>query len=98
MSEEITKLLMHPAIQAAGINETFAELLLSDIAESLSNRGVDAGKCPALVRRIAVIWVNRLGSEGVSSESYSGVSQSFLEDLPHDIRSEINALRVVKWS
>jgi hypothetical protein len=95
--DEITKLMLHPSAVASGITTEFATLLLDDVGEALTNRGVDTSRCPALVRQIAVIRINQLGSEGVASEGYSGVSQSFMDDLPAEIRREINALRAVIW-
>lgn len=95
--DEINKLMLHPSVVASGITAEFATLLLEDVTEALMNRGVDAAKCPALVRQIAVIRVNQLGSEGVASESYSGISQSFISDLPGEVLREINSLRAVMW-
>lgn len=55
------------------------------------------GKAESLIRRIAVIRYNTLGSEGLSSESYSGISQSFIDGLPKDIKQELGAIRKVKF-
>ena len=94
---EIENLMLQLGDRSAHVGINLATLILNDVAESLSNMGVDTTKCPALVRRIAVTRINQLGSEGVASEGYSGVSQSFMDDLPADIKREINALRAVKW-
>ena len=95
--DELTKLMLHPSAVASGITTEFATLLLADVVEALTNRGVDTSLCPALVRQIAVIRINQLGSEGVASEGYSGISQSFLDDLPGEVLREINSLRAVIW-
>ncbi|NFA40989.1 hypothetical protein EXM65_00020 [Clostridium botulinum] len=50
-------------------------------------------KCISIVKDIVVIKVNKLGSEGVSSESYSGVSQSYIEDIPKDILRKLRRYR-----
>lgn len=39
---------------------------------------------------IAIIRYNRMGTEGLQSESYSGISNTFLDDLP---KSEKRRLR-----
>lgn len=49
----------------------------------------------SLVKRIAVIRYNMIGSEGVAHESYSGVTQIFINGLPEDIKSELRTLRKV---
>ena len=95
--DEVAKLMLHPSAVAAGITTEFATLLLADIAEALTNRGVDTTRCPALIRQIAVIRINQLGSEGVANEGYSGISQSFMDDLPGEVLREINSLREVIW-
>lgn len=55
------------------------------------------GKAESLIRRIVVIRYNIMGSEGLSSESYSGISQSFIDGLPKDIKQELGAIRKVKF-
>lgn len=55
------------------------------------------GRAESLIRRIVVIRYNILGSEGLSSESYSGISQSFIDGLPKDIKQELGAIRKVKF-
>ena len=40
-----------------------------------------------IATRIAIIKLNRLNSEGLSSQSFSGVSESFINGYPDDIKS-----------
>ena len=47
----------------------------------------------ALVKDIVVFKVNRLGSEGISSESFSGTSQSFIDGYPAEIKKKIRRIR-----
>ncbi len=42
---------------------------------------------------LSVIAVNRLGTEGLASEGYSGVSTSYLDDVPTRVASILNANR-----
>lgn len=49
-----------------------------------------------LAERIAIIKLNRLGSEGLDSESFSGISQSYLNDYPDDIKAVLNRKRRIK--
>ena len=72
------------------------EMMVEDVTEYLEDLGIKKPK-ESLIRRLVVLRFNALGSEGLSSESYNGISQNFLDDLPKDIKREINSLKVVKF-
>lgn len=42
---------------------------------------------------MAVIKINRLGTEGIASQGYSGASESFLEDYPPYIKNQLDRFR-----
>lgn len=42
---------------------------------------------------LSVIAVNRIGTEGLASEGYSGVSTSYLDEVPPRVVSILNANR-----
>lgn len=46
--------------------------------------------------RIAIIKLNRINSEGLVSQGYSGVNESYLNDYPADIMKVLNRKRKVK--
>ncbi|WP_051931538.1 phage head-tail connector protein [Clostridium sp. KNHs214] len=46
-----------------------------------------------LVDELVILRYNKLGSEGLQSESYSGISQTFNQDIPADIKSQLNQFR-----
>ena len=46
--------------------------------------------------KIAIIKLNRIGTEGLASESYSGVSESFIDGYPSDIQATLNRKRKIK--
>lgn len=50
----------------------------------------------SVIRRIVIIKLNRMNSEGLSSQSYSGVSESFIDGYPQDIISVLNRKRKLK--
>lgn len=50
----------------------------------------------SVIRRIVIIKLNRMNSEGISSQSYSGVSESFIDGYPQDIISILNRKRKLK--
>lgn len=49
-----------------------------------------------IAQKIAVIKLNRLNTEGLASQSYSGVSESYVEGYPADILAVLNRKRKIK--
>lgn len=49
-----------------------------------------------IAERIAVIKLNRMGTEGLASESFSGVSASYVDGYPADILAVLNRKRRIK--
>ena len=49
-----------------------------------------------VAERIAVLKLNRLNSEGLSSQSFSGVSESYIDGYPEDIKAVLNRKRKIK--
>ena len=45
---------------------------------------------------IAVLKLNRLGSEGLTAQSYSGVNESYLDGYPANIIAALNRKRRIK--
>lgn len=50
----------------------------------------------AIAERIAIIKLNRLNTEGLASQSYSGVSESYIDGYPADILAVLNRKRKIK--
>ena len=46
--------------------------------------------------KIALIKLNRLGTEGVASQSYSGVSEAYVDGYPQEIMAVLNRKRKIK--
>lgn len=49
-----------------------------------------------VAQRIAIIKLNRLNSEGLASQSYSGVNESYIDGYPQDILAILNRKRKIK--
>lgn len=45
---------------------------------------------------IAVLRINRLGSEGLSSQGYSGASESYVDGFPQEIKMQLDRFKK-KW-
>ena len=50
-----------------------------------------------IVEQIAVIKLNRSNTEGLSSQSYSGVSESYIDGYPAEIKAVLNSKRKVRF-
>ena len=75
------------------------EQLLEDAeAEILDycNRDVLLPRMLGLQRELAIVYYNRLGSEGESSRSEGGVSVSYSTDIPENIKRRLNSYRRLK--
>jgi hypothetical protein len=49
-----------------------------------------------VAQRIAIIKLNRLNTEGLASQGYSGVSESYVDGYPADILAILNRKRKIK--
>lgn len=67
----------------------------SDVAECINLiDGVEMPLgCISIIKDLVAIKVNKLGSEGISSESHEGISQSFINDIPNDIKLKLRRYR-----
>ena len=49
-----------------------------------------------VAERITVIKLLRMGTEGLASQSFSGVSESYVDGYPDDIKAILNRKRKIK--
>ncbi len=63
--------------------------------EAYCNRSIDY-ELELVAEKIAVIKLNRMNTEGLASQSYSGVSESYIDGYPTDILSILNRKRKIK--
>lgn len=63
--------------------------------EAYCNRDLDA-ELELIAEKIAVIKLNRMNTEGLASQSYSGVSESYQDGYPAEILAVLNRKRKVK--
>ena len=84
----------------AASNFTTAQLGLA-LKQALIGVGVycDRKVGPELglaAQRIAVIKLNRTNTEGLAAQSFSGVSESYIDGYPADILAVLNRKRKIK--
>ena len=69
-------------------------MTLSEI-ESYCNREIDT-ELDMIAKRITVIKLNHINNEGISSISLNGISESYLDGYPNDIKMILNRKRKIK--
>ena len=70
------------------------KLALAEI-EDYCNREADLS-LELIAEKIAVIKLNRIGTEVLASQSYSGVSESYIDGYPAEIQAVLNRKRKIK--
>ena len=95
MIEEI-KILLGDA--ASNYNDALIGLVLKQAlaeVEAYCNRSLDY-ELEMIAQRIAIIKLNRLNTEGLLSQGYSGVNESYINGYPADIMGVLNKKRKIK--
>ena len=64
-------------------------------AETYCNRTADKD-LEIIAQKMAIIKLNRMNTEGLQSQSYSGVSEAYIDGYPTDIIALLNRKRQVK--
>lgn len=70
------------------------KLALAEV-EAICKRAIDT-ELEVVVLRIAVIKLNRMGTEGLAAQSFSGVSESYIDGYPEDIQMILRGKRKIK--
>lgn len=82
-----------------GVDETRATGLIEDAVVLIldyTNQDAMQKSMWLYARQLATISYNRESTEGESSRSEGGISQSFIEDIPQNIQRGLNRYRVGK--
>lgn len=95
MIEEIKILLGEAAENYTDAQITLCYKLALAEVEEYCRREADA-TLEMIAQRIAIIKLNRLNTEGLASQSYSGVSESYINGYPAEILSVLNRKRKIK--
>lgn len=95
MIEEIKLLLGDAAINYSDAQITLAYKMALAEVEDYCNREADV-TLELIAEKIAVIKLNRIGTEGLSSQSYSGVNESYIDGYPAEIQNVLNRKRKIK--
>ena len=95
MLEEIKTLLGDAAANYSDAQISLClKMALSEV-QAYCNRELDY-ELEIVAQRIAIIKLNKLNAEGLSSQSYSGVSESYIDGYPADIMAVLKRKRRMK--
>ena len=95
MIEEIKILLGEAAANFTDAQISLAYKLSLAEVEEYCNREADSA-LELIAERIAIIKLNRINTEGLASQGFSGVSESYIDGLPADILAVLNRKRKIK--
>ena len=95
MIEEIKLLLGDAASNYSDAQIALALKMAIAEVEDYCNRDADA-TLELIAEKIAVIKLNRINTEGLASQSYSGVSESYIDGYPAEILAVLNRKRKIK--
>ena len=96
MLEEIKLLLGEAAANHSDAQISLAYKIALNEVEEYCKRDADTA-LELVAEQIAVIKLNRIGTEGLASQAYSGVSESFIDGYPDEIKAVLNRKRKVKF-
>ena len=95
MIEEIKILLGDAANNYTDAQIALALKMALAEVEAYCGREADA-VLELIAEKIAVIKLNRMNTEGLASQSYSGVSENYLDGYPADVMAVLNRKRKIK--
>lgn len=64
-------------------------------AAAYTNRAID-DDMRLIACRMAIVRLNRMNTEGLAAQAYSGVNESYIDGYPQDIMMMLNRKRKVK--
>ncbi len=95
MIEEIKLLLGDAASNFSDAQISLCFKLALTEVEAYCNRTADV-ELEMIAQRITIIKLNRLNTEGLASQAFSGVSENYIDGYPADILAVLNRKRKIK--
>lgn len=95
MIEEIKLLLGDAASNYSDAQISLCLKMALAEVEAYCNRPVDI-ELELIAQKIAIIKLNRMNTEGLASQAYSGVSESYIDGYPAEILVVLNRKRKIK--
>ena len=95
MLEEIRLLLGEAAANYSDAQISLAYKIALNEVEEYCKRDADTA-LELIAEQIAVIKLNRRNTEGLTGQSFSGVSESYIDGYPDEIKAVLNRKRKIK--
>lgn len=95
MIEEIKVMLGKAAFSFSDAQIGLALKMAIAEVEDYTHRELDYS-LQLIAERIAIIKLNRMGTEGLNSMSVSGMSENYINGYPADILATLNAKRKIR--
>lgn len=95
MIEEIKLLLGEAAANFSDAQISLAYKMALAEVEAYCRRDADS-TLELMAEKIAVIKLSRTGTDGLASQSFSGVSENYLDGYPADVVAILNSKRRIK--
>lgn len=95
MIEELKILLGDSAINYTDSQISLALKLALGEVQAYTKRELDFD-LELVAMKMAIIKLNRLNTEGLASQAFSGVSESYIDGYPEDIQMILRAKRKIK--
>lgn len=95
MIEEIKILLGNAATNYSDALISLCYKMALAEVEDYCNRDADT-TLELIAQKIAIIKLNRINTEGLASQSFSGVSESYIDGYPAEILTVLNRKRKIK--
>lgn len=95
MIEEIKLLLGEAASNYSDAQISLCLKMALAEVEAYCNRTADM-ELELIAQKIAVIKLNRMNTEGLASQAYSGVSENYIDGYPAEILAVLNRKRKIK--
>lgn len=95
MLEEIRLLLGEAATNYSDAQISLTYKIALNEVEEYCKRDADTA-LELIAEQIAVIKLNRRNTEGLAGQSFSGVSESYIDGYPDEIKAVLNRKRKIK--
>lgn len=95
MIEEIKLLLGEAASNYSDAQISLCLKMALAEVEAYCNRTADA-ELEMVAQKVAIIKLNRMNTEGLLSQAYSGISENYIDGYPAEILAVLNRKRKIK--
>lgn len=89
------KIMLGDAVYSDELINLFIEDTTEEIKVYCNRQDIDK-ELESCIRQIVIIKLNRMNSEGLASQGFGGVSESYINGYPAEILSILNRKRKIK--